>query len=57
MVFIYLLFKNSKYSTFVCYFSIEVIEEEVDKISTPSTLSLNQFLEKKHEYFLHKFVQ
>ncbi|KAL4144017.1 hypothetical protein QTP88_006257 [Uroleucon formosanum] len=32
---------------------LELIEEEVDKISTPSTLSLNQFLEKKHEYFLH----
>eukprot|EP00102_Acyrthosiphon_pisum_P024138 XP_016661348.1 PREDICTED: uncharacterized protein LOC100569950 [Acyrthosiphon pisum] len=31
----------------------ESVEENADKVSTPSTLSLNQFLEKKHEYFLH----
>jgi len=56
IVFIYLLFKSYKFSTFVCYFSIELSEENADKISTPSTLSLNRFLEEKHEYFLHKFV-
>ncbi|CAI6357358.1 unnamed protein product [Macrosiphum euphorbiae] len=31
----------------------ELSEEKSDKISTPSSLSLNRLLEEKHEYYLH----